>query len=368
MDGHVEGMDEPRELLLWFDRHQRHLPWRKDREPYRVWVSEIMLQQTRVGTVLPFYHRFLGRFPSVEALAAAALDEVLVAWSGLGYYRRARQLHAAARQVVADGGKFPDTVEGLLRLSGVGPYTAAAIASISFGIAVPVLDGNVERVLARRLGEEGDVKKATVRRSLLEAASRLLDPSRAGDSNQAMMELGATICLPKRPLCLLCPLAEGCKAHARGEESSFPRSGTSTGRTEEVALVAVVVEDPLGRTLLFRRPDHSSLLAGLWEVPWSEVGNTREEAEKELKKRYGGSWRLGERLADVQHSITYRDISVKVHRGEVSGGGEIQEGAEAGWFTESEICGLAASSLLGKILATRGERLKKAVMKKAKGI
>ncbi|HEV7672771.1 MAG TPA: A/G-specific adenine glycosylase [Thermoanaerobaculia bacterium] len=339
-------------LLSWFDRHRRDLPWRRDRDPYRVWLSEIMLQQTRVETVIPFYQAFLERFPTVEHLADAPIDAVLAAWSGLGYYRRARQLQAAAQKVAA-GGMFPRTVSGLLDLPGIGPYTAAAIASICFGVAVPVLDGNVERVLARRLAEDGDVKSASVRRRLMGAATELLDPVRAGDSNQAMMELGATICVPKRPRCLLCPLAGGCKALAMGATEKYPKA-RSERRSEEISLVAVLVEDEEDghrRTLLFRRPDDSSLLAGLWEVPW--VDAAPKLAAAELKRRYGGSWRLGDQIGTARHGITYRDLRVAIHLGEVGEGGEVREGPEAGWFTTEEIAGLAASSLVGKILSAR---------------
>ncbi len=352
MPDQVEPTADAGALLEWFDRNRRDLPWRRDRDPYRVWLSEIMLQQTQVETARPFYGRFLAKFPSVHALAAASIDEVLVAWSGLGYYRRARQLHAAARQVVAGGGAFPTTLEGLLRLPGVGAYTAAAIGSICFGVAVPVLDGNVERVLARRLAEEGNVKRAGARRRLLDAAAKLLDRSRAGDSNQAMMELGATICVPKRPRCLLCPLAEGCRAFEKGEVEGFPKSAV-VRNSEEVFLEAVVVEDQERRTLLFRRPDDSSLLAGLWEVPWFVAGSGDGAAE--LGRRYGGRWNLGERIGKVRHSITFRDLRVVVCRGKVIGDGEVREGPEAGWFSKEEIMNLPASSLLGKILSRCGK-------------
>lgn len=337
-------------LLAWFDRQRRDLPWRRDGDPYRVWLSEIMLQQTRVETVIPFYEAFLQRFPTVEDLAGASIDDVLAAWSGLGYYRRARQLQKAAQVVAAGGGAFPETLPELLKLPGVGPYTAAAIASICFGVAVPVLDGNVERVLARRLAEAGDVKSAAVRRRLLAAASDLLDPRRPGDSNQAMMELGATICVPRNPRCLLCPLAESCRGLLAGETDLFPR-GRPNRRTEEVSLVAVLVEDADLRTLLFRRSDDSSLLAGLWEVPWVE--GRAQGAAAELERRYGGSWHLGEKIGAARHGITFRDLRVAVYRGERVGWGEVREGPEAGWFAGEEIGRLATSSLVGKILALR---------------
>lgn len=350
-DESVSVFPESSRLLAWFDRHRRDLPWRRDHDPYRVWLSEIMLQQTRVETVIPFYLSFLARFPTVEDLADAPIDEVLAAWSGLGYYRRARQLHAAAREVAAAGGLFPVTVSGLLELPGIGPYTAAAIASICFGVAVPVLDGNVERVLARRLTEDGDPKSAAVRRRFTAAASDLLDSGRAGDSNQAMMELGATVCLPKNPRCLLCPLSEGCRALAVGEVDLYPKARKEK-RSEEVSIVAVLVEDEACRTLLFRRSDESSLLAGLWEVPWVE--GSANEAAANLSRRYGGRWLLGESIGTARHGITFRDITVAVHRGGVRAEGALREGPEAGWFSAEEIGELATSSLVGKILGLGG--------------
>src|SRR4051794_5968079 len=185
-------------LLAWFDRHRRDLPWRRSSDPYAVWLSEVMLQQTRVETVLPFYHRFLARFPTVEALAAAELSEVLALWSGLGYYRRARQLHAAAREIAAAGG-VPATLQGLLALPGLGAYPPAAVARIAFGVAAPVMDGNVGRVLPRCLAPGEDPRPSGGRRQLLPAAAELLGPRRPGDSNQALMELGATLCSPRNP-------------------------------------------------------------------------------------------------------------------------------------------------------------------------
>jgi A/G-specific adenine glycosylase len=336
------------DLLTWFDRHRRDLPWRRSRDPYRIWLSEVMLQQTRVETVLPYYERFLSRFPTVQDLAAAPLAEVLALWSGLGYYRRARQLHAAAQQVAERGG-FPQDLEGLRALPGIGDYTAAAVASIAFGVASPVLDGNVERVLSRRLALGESAKSSGVRRRLLAAAESLLDPRRPGDSNQALMELGATLCTPRRPKCLLCPLASGCRAAAQGDPESYPVARVRR-EAEKRRLIAAVVadEEQEDRVLLFRRPDDSELLAGTWELPWIDAAEG--EPGKALAARYGGRWRLGPRIAEVRHGITFRDLEVAVHRAEVEAAGEVREGREAGWFDAAGRAGLPLSSLVEKVL------------------
>ena len=341
-------MRHARELLDWFDRHRRDLPWRGTQDPYRIWLSEVMLQQTRVEVVLPYYGRFLGRFPTVEALAAAPLDDVLALWSGLGYYRRARQLHAAAQRIAVAGDGFPRTLEGLLALPGIGGYTAAAVASIAFGVAAPVLDGNVERVLTRWLALAGDPKGGASRRRLLAAAAEFLDPARPGDSNQALMELGAILCLPRRPRCLLCPIAEGCRAAAAGEPERYPEARVKREAEKRRMLVAVV-EDASG-VLLFRRPDDSLLLAGTWELPWVE--DVDGEPAAALAARYGGGWRLGPQVAEVRHGITFRDITVAVHRAELATGGrqEVRDRPAAGWFDAAARAGLPLSSLVGKVL------------------
>jgi A/G-specific adenine glycosylase len=336
----------PARLLLdWFERHRRDLPWRRTGDPYRIWVSEVMLQQTRVETVLPYYQRFLKRFPTLRDLAGAEIEEVLALWSGLGYYRRARQLHAAARQVVAAGGGFPSSAEELLQLPGVGAYTAAAVASIAFRQVVPVLDGNVERVLSRRLALAGDPRRGAARRELLAAAASLLDRERPGDSNQALMELGATLCTPRRPQCLLCPLRAGCRAAAAGEPERYPQA-RQRRQVERRRLVAAVVESAAG-VLLFRRPEGSPLLAGTWELPWAEAGEAPEEA---LAARYGGRWQLGPPLARVRHGITFRDLEVAVHRARLEAAGEVREAPEAGWFDESGRAALPLSSLIVKVM------------------
>ncbi len=338
-------------LLAWFDRHRRDLPWRRSSAPYEIWLSEVMLQQTRVETVLPFYHRFLARFPTVEVLAGAELSEVLALWSGLGYYRRARQLHAAARQIAA-AGAFPATLEGLLALPGIGAYTAAAVASIAFGVAAPVMDGNVERVLSRCLALAADPRASGGRRQLLAAAAELLDPLRPGDSNQALMELGATLCSPRNPKCLLCPLRSGCRAAAEGDPERYPVPKAKRA-SERLRLLVAVVEDAVG-VLLFRRPEGSALLAGTWELPWvtlerdgvAETG----DPDASLAGRYGGRWTLGPRTAGVRHGITYRDLEVDVHRAELAWGGEVRDGLAAGFFDAAGRAGLPLSSLVGKVL------------------
>jgi A/G-specific adenine glycosylase len=340
------------DLLAWFDRHRRDLPWRKTRDPYRIWLSEVMLQQTRVETVLPYYERFLARFPTVGALAAAEVDEALALWSGLGYYRRARQLHAAARQIAAAGGELPRTLAGLLALPGIGAYTAAAVGSIAFGIAVPVLDGNVERVASRLLAEEGDPRAGAARSRLLAKAAELLDPARPGDGNQALMELGATLCTPRRPRCLLCPLRPGCRAAESGDPERYPPPRRRR-ETETLRLAAFVVERD-GRVLLFRRPEDSDLLAGTWELPWVRTEGEEGSPEAGLAARYGGRWRLGPRLGAVRHGITYRDLLVEVRQADVEGSGEVREGVAAGWYDGPGRAGLPLSSLVEKALGVAG--------------
>jgi A/G-specific adenine glycosylase len=343
------------DLLAWFDQHRRDLPWRRTREPYQIWLSEVMLQQTRVETVLPFYGRFLERFPTVEELARAEPEEVLAQWSGLGYYRRARQLHAAAREIVA-AGEFPATEEGLRRLPGVGAYTAAAVASIAFGAAVPVMDGNVERVLARVLALAAPPRAGGARRRLLAAAAELLDARRPGDSNQALMELGATLCTPRRPKCLLCPLLAGCRAAGEGDPERYPAAAAKRQAERHRLLVAVAANG--AGVLLFRRPEDSTLLAGTWELPWMtlERDGVREQGTPEsvLAARYGGRWTLAARAARVRHGITYRDLEIDVHPAEVAWGGELHAGMAAGWFDAAGRAGLPQSSLVGKVLAALG--------------
>jgi A/G-specific adenine glycosylase len=347
----------PDALLTWFDQHRRDLPWRRTGDPYSIWLSEVMLQQTRVETVLPFYTRFLERFPTVEDLARAELEEVLALWSGLGYYRRARQLHAAARRIT-EIGSFPSTVEELLDLPGIGAYTAAAVASIAFGVAAPVMDGNVERVLSRCLALDEDPKASGARKRLLAAASDLLDPRRPGDSNQALMELGATLCSPRRPKCLLCPLRPGCRASLEGDPESYPVPKVKREGEHHRLLVAVVEEGE--GVLLFRRPDDSTLLAGTWELPWVtlERNGAVETADPlaALAGRYGGLWSLGPREAGVRHGITYRDLEVDVHRAELAWGGEVREGMAAGFFDQAGRAGLPLSSLVGKVLGSLGAK------------
>lgn len=346
----------PDALLSWFDRAHRDLPWRRTGDPYRIWLSEVMLQQTRVEVVLPYYERFLEKFPDVEALAAAELPDVLARWSGLGYYRRARQLHAAACRIVERGG-FPRTLEDLLELPGIGPYTAAAVASIAFGVVTPVLDGNVERVVSRLLALPGDLRTRPARARLLEAAGALLDPGRPGDSNQALMELGATLCSPRAPKCLLCPLLPGCRAGRAGEGEAYPTPRPKRA-PQRHRLAVAVVEEVGGGVLLLRRGDDSPLLAGTWELPWVEVRDVEGgEPEAAFAARYGGLWRLARSQAQVRHGITFRDLTVDVYRAELapeSRAALLRDGAGAGFFDATARAALPLSSLVGKVLRALG--------------
>jgi A/G-specific adenine glycosylase len=252
-----------RRLIEWYQARRRPLPWRETRDPYRIWVSEVMLQQTRAVAVIPYYQRFLARFPTVEALAAADEASLLECWSGLGYYSRARNLQRAAREITARG--IPRTSEEWRKLPGVGPYTAAAVASIAFGEPAAVLDGNVARVVARLSAHRGDLRSPRVREELRAKAQDLLDRRRPGEFNQALMELGATICVPRSPQCLLCPVSGYCEARRLGIEDELP---VRLGRREPVRVeMSVAIVRRRDELLLRRRPASESLMPGFWELP-----------------------------------------------------------------------------------------------------
>ncbi len=278
-----------RRLLKWYDENRRDLPWRRDRDPYRVWVSEIMLQQTRVAAVEGYYHRFLQRFPTIERLAAARPQAVLRAWAGLGYYSRARLLHSAARQVVA-AGAFPDTFAGWRALPGVGAYTAAAVASIAFGQPHACVDGNVRRVLSRLFVDSG---------AMQQRAGELLDRRRPGDFNQALMELGATVCLPRSPLCERCPLAGGCVARSTASIQQYPPPKPRTS-PKPVPLHLALVER--NGSVLLARPSGAGLWPRFWSLPQLPCP---------------GIERLRPRAA-FRHTVTWRDLRVKIYEARLS--------------------------------------------------
>jgi A/G-specific adenine glycosylase len=251
-------------LAAWYERWKRDLPWRRTRDPYRIWVSEIMLQQTRVAAVIPYYDRFLERYPNLDALAAAEEQELLGMWAGLGYYSRARNLQLAAKEMVRLGG-FPREYAAIRALPGVGEYTAAAVGSIAFGLPHAVVDGNVIRVMARFLAEGGEITSAVTKNRLREAAEEFLDRSEPSRHNQAVMELGATICTPKDPECGRCPLAEWCEGRARGLARELPvKKSTTVIRRVERALLVVMRN---GNLLLWQRPPDAAILSGFWELP-----------------------------------------------------------------------------------------------------
>ena len=279
-------------LLDWYRRHQRALPWREDPTPYRVWVSEVMLQQTQVATVQPYFERFLARFPTVDVLAGADLQDVLKAWEGLGYYSRARNLQRAARIVVSrHGGSLPADLDGLRSLPGIGPYTAAAIASIAFGLPHPVVDGNVARVAARLWCIATDVRTAGVQRDLEQRLRAAL--GRSGDPsafNQALMELGALVCRPREPLCTACPLRAACGALAAGRTAELPVR-RPTPRVPHVRIAVGLIEHE-GRVLIARR-NENQMLGGLWEFP-------------------GGKQEKGERLADTAVREIREEVNLEV--------------------------------------------------------
>ncbi len=323
-----------RALLGWYDRHRRDLPWRKTRDPYRIWLSEIMLQQTRVAAVVDHYRIFLKRFPNVHALAAASEDAVLAAWSGLGYYRRARRLHRCARQIVEQhGGRFPRKSEALLALPGIGRYTAAAIASIAFGEAAAVVDGNVERVLGRLTGIDLTTLETWQR------AQSLLAISRPGDFNQAMMELGATVCVPRDPRCTACPARKWCVA-----QGEVPRAQPPSRQKKKQIWCALEVRNGGGKSgaggevRLVQRPKNAAVMAGMWELPQSSEppGLLTDLAP----------WRT------FRHSITTTDYTVRVLRNTWLI--ESSPAAKGRWIAIDRIARIPITGLTRKILKAGG--------------
>ena len=356
-------------LLAWYDRAKRDLPWRRDRDPYRVLVSELMLQQTRVDVVIPYFERWTAIWPDLPSLAAAPLDDVLAAWSGLGYYRRARNLHEIARRVVGEnGGRLPDDPAALRELPGIGPYTAAAIASIAYDKPFAVVDGNVERVICRLLAltdDPGAARDEVVR----EAARRLVtglvgeDPAaspppeglRPGDFNQAMMELGATICLPASPDCPSCPIARSCMANRAGLAGDLPKRRVRQATVDVVLRAALVWR---GDEFLLVRRDEGTLLSGLWELPTVRDDDPAGASVAALTDRVaaalGGVVRLPRKPARTfRHTITHHRITAHVHEttlpDALASGGADAPGVA--WVRRADLRDFGVSSMTKKALA-----------------
>jgi A/G-specific adenine glycosylase len=348
-----------RRLLAWWDAGHRDLPWRfpqRGADPYRVWLAEVMAQQTRLETVVPYYLRFLERWPTLESLAVAGEDEVLASWAGLGYYARARNLVAAARQALDLHGGLPASIQALRALPGFGPYTAGAVASIAFAIPAPAVDGNATRVLARWAGAAGDSRAVRGRVAALAAA--LAAGARPGDVNQAIMELGATVCTPRAPRCGACPVGRGCEARRRGLTGSIPparRRGPR--RVLRLALARVV---RAGRLLLVRAPA-GGLFPGMWGLPAVELApgaDARRALAAGLRDRLGVPAEVGPAVAVVERELTHRRLVLRVHGARIPG--PIPSRVRGGdrpalrWATPRDMEGLAVPTAVRKAIEAAG--------------
>jgi A/G-specific adenine glycosylase len=345
-----------RSLLGWFDAHGRDLPWRRDRDPYRTWVSEVMLQQTRADVVAPRFRDFLLRFPTLSALASASEDQVMACWTGLGYYRRARRLHEAARQVQERfGGRLPQTPDELRALPGVGDYTAAAVASVAFGHRVAAVDANVERVLARLLALEDPGSNGGDRAALGAFAERLVACARPGDVNEALMDLGSSLCTAARADCERCPLRRWCRA-AGPHATDLPRRRARPAPRRLRLACAVVSRGQ--RVLFLQRPDDAALLGGLWELPAVEVtgeGDPVAAMAALLRERAGlEGISLAGPVATVRHEIVGRRIVAEVYAGEINTGERWRAATGVRLLARSELGRVGTSALPVKVLAAVG--------------
>ncbi len=337
-------------LLAWYDRHRRQLPWRalpgERSDPYRVWLSEIMLQQTTVKAVGPYFEKFLARWPGVVDLGAASLDDVLRMWAGLGYYSRARNLHACAVSVLRDhGGAFPDNEEGLRALPGVGPYTAAAIAAIAFGRRTMPVDGNIERVVSRLFAVEETLPKAKPK--IQELAATLLGPSRAGDSAQALMDLGSSICTPKKPTCSLCPFSDNCVAHTRGDQETFARKAPKkTGALRRGAAFVVT----RGDELLVRTRPEKGLLGGMTEVPTSDwVADQSDRVALKQAPALKANSRWHREAGVVTHVFTHFPLELVVYTSCVAARTRAPDGMR--WVKIATLKDEALPNVMRKVIA-----------------
>ncbi|MBL4729205.1 MAG: A/G-specific adenine glycosylase [Gammaproteobacteria bacterium] len=338
-------------LLKWFDQHGRHdLPWQTDRTPYRVWISEIMLQQTQVSTVIPYFERFMDRFRTIQELAAAETDQVLHLWTGLGYYARARNLHKAAKVIVqTHGGSFPDTVQGLIELDGIGQSTAGAIAAISLGVRAPILDGNVKRVLARYHCISGWPEQSSVKKQLWDIAEALTPHDRADDYTQAIMDLGATVCTRSKPSCQDCPFQLDCEAYQQDRVTEFP--GKKAKKTLPVKSVAMfILQNALGEVLLEKRPA-TGIWGSLYSLPESAgPGSTPILAGAPIDNR---TVRESEEMEKIRHSFSHYHLDITPVRIQATQLDEIAETDRWLWYPldHSLEVGLAApvKKLLSKL-------------------
>jgi len=332
-----------RRLLRWYRANARDLPWRRTRDPYHVWLSEIMLQQTQVATVIPYFERFLAALPNIEALAAAPEELVLRLWEGLGYYRRARQLHRAAQLIVAEhGGRFPRTLADIMTLPGVGRYTAGAIVSIAFDLRAPILEANTVRLQSRLWRFDGDPTSAAGQAFLWNAAEQLLPRRGAGELNQALMELGSQVCLPRAPRCDACPLEALCPTRAAGVQEQIPRVKGKPRATAVRHLLLAIERD--GRFLL-RKGREEDRWAGLWDFPRFELNSDVSAASRESIARFaaelGFSLAIGEQLAVWRHTVTRYRIELECYAARTKSRAALTNGSrEQRWFTLEEIAEL----------------------------
>ena len=335
----ISSVENQRQTLLtWYANACRDLPWRGSTDPYPIWISEIMLQQTQVKTVIPYYHRWLAEFPTIETLATADLQQVLLVWQGLGYYSRARNLHKAAQQIMQDyGGIFPDQLSDVLGLPGIGRTTAGGILSAAFNQPVPILDGNVKRILARLVALSVPPAKAT--KQLWQLSETLLDPEHPGTFNQALMDLGATICTPKNPDCSHCPWQSHCQAYNLGIASKLPMREASTPLPHKIIGVAVIWNNQ-GQILIDRRPAQG-LLGGLWEFPGGKIEPDETVADcikREIREELGIEIEVGDRVITVDHAYSHFRVTLIVHHcRHLSGVPQALECDEIRWVTLEEI-------------------------------
>jgi A/G-specific adenine glycosylase len=343
----LSGLKFRGKILRWYKKNRRPLPWRRDPTPYRVWISEIMLQQTQAKTVIPFYNRFLRRFPDIRSLAEASEEEVLAYWAGLGYYGRARNILKSARRIVEQyNGVLPGNIKTLLSLPGIGRYTAGAICSIAMHQAHPIVDGNIRRVVARLRG----IRRKVPEQYFWDQMSAWLPEKNAAAFNQAMMELGAVICLPSKPLCPRCPVREFCRAKERNLEEKIPLS--KRGRSAKKIELSILVVKRRGKILILRQ--NKSFIPGHWILPFLEVsaGLSPLKTAEKLSRRLGGAGSSAEYCGTVRHSITHHRITAYIYRG-TGAQPAAGSGGDAGsvyWADPGQIAARLTSSLFRKAL------------------